>query len=77
MHEAYFDSVIIFIKAFPKYRFELLEIIIENLVYFDTEILIGDTYSSQHFPDVIFFIYLGSRSFQFKRISSIVNSTKI
>ena len=50
MHETYLDSLIIFCKTFPKHRFDLLEIIIENLASFDTELLIGDNYTNKHFP---------------------------
>lgn len=62
MHEAYLDSLILFCKAFPKHRFEILEIIIENLAYFDTELLIGDTYSNRHFPEVTLPINLGLKN---------------
>jgi hypothetical protein len=36
-------------KSFPEMRFELLEIIIENLAYFDTELLFGENFSHRHF----------------------------
>jgi hypothetical protein len=54
MHQAYMDSLIRFCKAYPRFRFEILEIIIENLAYFDTELLLGENFSNKHFPEVLF-----------------------
>lgn len=49
MHVTYMESLISLAKSFPELRFELLEIMIENLADFDTELLIGESFAHRHF----------------------------
>lgn len=52
MHEAYLEHVIQLCEEFPGLRCEFLEIIIENIIKFDTEFLRIDRCSKQLFPKV-------------------------
>jgi len=42
MHQLFLEGVLDLGEQFKDYRTDLLEIIIENLASFDTEVLVGD-----------------------------------
>ena len=41
-HIAYIESLLMLTEKLPQHRFDILEIIIENLAYFDTEMRLGE-----------------------------------
>jgi hypothetical protein len=51
-HLLYLNSMVYLCKTFLKYRTDFLEIIIENLVNFDTEVTLGDEWVHVPFPEV-------------------------
>lgn len=51
IHSLYLANLLDLAKHFPKHRTDLLEIAIENLVKFDTEILTGDDQVHRPFPN--------------------------
>ena len=50
-HTAYLDSLLALTMKLPTYRFEILEIIIQNLTYFDTEMQVGEEYTNHFSPE--------------------------
>lgn len=52
IHESYLSSILLLSKQYENYRTDLLEIVIENLVHFDTELVLADEWVHRPFPEV-------------------------
>lgn len=50
-HIAYIESLLKLTENIPQHRFDILEIIIENLAYFDTEMRLGEEFARAFEPE--------------------------
>lgn len=53
MHLLYLENMLQLCSQFREYRMDFLEIVIENLVNFDTELVLADEWVHRPFPEVL------------------------
>ena len=52
MHQLYMEGLMKLGRAVPERRTDMLEMVVESLVKFDTEVVGGDQWVHQPYPDV-------------------------